>query len=186
MFNIQFNCIIFTHHSHHPKWFGFQVKLTKRQYFQFNVVPTVIKLIMQLISHIHIDIVYGTKPKPWPFSSIYYRLHKWHEMKQIITTIMSKPYLIRWGAQNRLKKIKWEFNDMFFFFFFFTVQARERETFNPSQFLAQGDEVSPLHVTASYESKDLFSREHRHPFQVFSINTVFLKNLPIATKIYSL
>lgn len=118
MFNIQFNCIVFTHHSHHPKWFGFQVKLTKRQYFQFNVVPTVIKLIMQLISHIHIDIVYGTKPKPWPFSSIYYRLHKWHEMKQIITTIMSKPYLIRWGAQNRLKKIKWEFNDMFFFFFF--------------------------------------------------------------------
>ena len=60
----------------------------------------------------------------------------------------------------------------------------EKKTFYLPKFLAQCNEVSPLHVAPSYEAKNLLCSEHWHSFQVFSIDTIFLENLTITTKIY--
>lgn len=65
-------------------------------------------------------------------------------------------------------------------------RERERDTFNTPQFLAEGDKVSPFHVTPSYKPQYLFRCEHGHALQVFTIDTIFSENLAVTTQIYLL
>lgn len=41
-------------------------------------------------------------------------------------------------------------------------------------------------MASPYEAKNLLGGEHGHPFQVLPIDTIFFKNLAVATQIYLL
>lgn len=57
-------------------------------------------------------------------------------------------------------------------------------TFNAPQLFAQCDKVSPFHMAPPDKPQNLLGSKHRQALQILSIDTIFFKNLSVATKIY--
>ena len=161
---------LFIHSHSMQKWNGNNTKqMNKYQHSYFN--SYVIRCLMKFLAWNYILVI--------TYNTISY------VMIEILSKNTTKQETINWTSSTMsLTCVKLSFKEQYIHIH---MEVRRREgiwTFYSSQLLAQCNKIPPFHVALPYESENLFSCKHWHPFQILPIDTIFFEYFTIVTKIY--